>query len=65
MDYEHEYLKLRAKVREMLAAQKAYFKSRKDFQLLKKSKAIEKEVDDLVNPKNNEATQATFEWLAK
>lgn len=66
MEYsEIKYLKLSEKVRQMLAAQKAYFKSNKDFQLLKVSKAIEKEVDDMVNPKENRSQQASFEFLAR
>jgi len=51
------------KVRKMLAAQKAYFKSNKDIQLLKISKALEKEVDDIVNPKP--VSQAQLDFLAR
>lgn len=47
MKYEH----LVKKVNEMLDCQQAYFKSKKDFQLLKKSKAIKQEVRDICNPK--------------
>lgn len=65
MDAEMRYLHLAQKVRDMLAAQKAYFKSNKDFQLLKVSKAIEKQVDDLVNPKPNKVSQATLDLLAR
>lgn len=46
-----KYNKLVDKVKKMMAAQKAYFKSNKDFQLLRISKALEKEVEDMVNPK--------------
>ena len=52
------------KVKKMLAAQRAYFKSNKDIQLLKVSKALEREVDDIVNPKQKEQ-QSLFEYLAK
>ncbi len=55
---ELKYNKLAEKVRTMLAAQKAYFRSNKDFQLLKVSKEIEKEVDEMVNPKPQ--TQQSF-----
>lgn len=48
---ELKYNKLAEKVREMLAVQKAYFKSNKDFQILKRSKALEAELDEMVNPK--------------
>lgn len=65
MDSEIKYLKLAEKVRQMLAAQKAYFRSNKDFQLLKVSKAIEKEVDEMVNPKPNHTSQATLDFLAR
>lgn len=65
IDYQKKYEHLAGKVRDMLAAQKAYFKSNKDFHLLKKSKAIEKEVDDIVNPKTNPVSQATIDWLAR
>lgn len=49
--------------RKLLAAQRAYFKSNKDVQLLKKSKAIEKELDDFVNPKP--VSQAQLDFLAR
>lgn len=58
-----KYLQLADKVRKMLAAQKAYFRSNKDFQLLKVSKALETEVNDIVNPKPS--SQASIEWLGR
>jgi hypothetical protein len=62
-DYKLRYLKLAEKVRQMLAAQKAYFKSGKDYQMLMASKKLEKEVDEIVNPKPS--SQATIDWLAQ
>jgi hypothetical protein len=62
-DFQLRYMKLADLVRNMLAAQKAYFRSNKDMQLLKKSKALEAEVDAIVNPKP--AAQSTFDWLAQ
>jgi hypothetical protein len=58
--YDH----LSDKVRKMLAAQKAYFKSNKDIQLLKVSKALESEVNEIVNPKEKQQ-QSLFEYLAQ
>jgi hypothetical protein len=58
-----KYNNLADKVRKMLAAQKAYFKSNKDFQLLKVSKSLEAEVNDIVNPKPT--TQGTLDWLGQ
>jgi len=49
--------------RKLLAAQKAYFKSNKDHQLLMKSKAIERELDEFVNPKP--VSQAQLDFLAR
>jgi hypothetical protein len=49
--------------RKLLAAQRAYFKSNKDQQLLMKSKAIEKELDEFVNPKP--VTQAQLDFLGR
>lgn len=66
IDFKKKHDYLADKVRKMLAAQKAYFKSNKDFQLLKVSKALEKEVDDLVNPKPPEApTLFSEEFLGR
>lgn len=52
-------------VRDMIDAQQAYFKSNKDYQLLKVSKAIESEVKELVNPKPKKISQATIDWLGQ
>ena len=57
------YNKLAGLVREMLATQQLYFKSGKDFQLLKKSKALEAQVNDIVNPKPT--SQAQIDWLGQ
>lgn len=57
------YKHLSNKVRDMLSIQRAYFKSGKDVQLLRKSKAIEKEVDDIVNPKP--VAQGSMDFLAR
>ena len=57
------YNKLAGLVREMLATQQLYFKSNKDFQLLKKSKALEAQVNDIVNPKPT--SQAQIDWLGQ
>lgn len=65
MDPAIELLKLKAKVRDMLSAQQAYFKSGKDIQLLKVSKAIESEVKEMVSDKPNKVSQATMEFLAR
>lgn len=43
---EIELLRFKAKVKEMLDAQQAYFKSGKDRVLLEKSKKIEREVKE-------------------
>ena len=51
------------KVKEMMDCQQAYFKSNKDFQLLKKSKMLEAEIRDIINPKP--VKQQTFDWLAQ
>ena len=62
-DPEVKYNRLANNVRRMLAAQKAYFKSNKDIRLLKISKAIESEVDEIVNPKP--VSQSTIDWLGQ
>lgn len=62
-DQEIKYNRLADKVRKMLAAQQAYFKSNKDIRLLKISKAIEAEVNEMVNPKP--VSQTTIDWLGQ
>lgn len=59
-----QYNFLFEKVKKMLDAQQAYFKSNKDIQLLKVSKAIEKEVKDFIQPKQQQVSQGTIDWLA-
>lgn len=56
--YEH----LKKKVLEMLDTQQLYFKTR-DVQVLKKSKALESEVRELINPKKK--LQAELDWLGQ
>ncbi|HRN80182.1 MAG TPA: hypothetical protein PKY29_04310 [Ferruginibacter sp.] len=66
INYQTLYEQLKAKVKLMREAQQAYFRSNKDFTQLRKSKALEKEVDDLLSPpKRDTPTQATIDWLAK
>ena len=61
--FKLRYMQLAEKVRKMLEAQKAYFRSGKDIRLLKISKALEAEVDGLVNPKPT--SQAQIDWLGQ
>lgn len=61
-DFEYKYNALVNKVKIMLETQRAYFKTR-DPQKLRQAKALEKEVDELISPK--QANQAEFDWLAK
>ena len=60
LQIRHEHLK--KKVLEMLDTQQLYFKTR-DVQVLKKSKALESEVRELINPKKK--LQAELEWLGQ
>lgn len=60
---QQKYNRLAGRVRRMLAAQQAYFKSDKDPQLLREAKALEAEVNNIVNPKP--VSQAHYEWLAQ
>lgn len=64
-ELQRKYEHLKKKVGEMLDCQQAYFKSNKDFQLLKKSKGLEKEVRELINPKQTNQTELSFEFLAQ
>jgi hypothetical protein len=59
---QRQFESFKKKVKEMLECQQAYFKT-KDFQLLKKSKAMEKEVRDIITPK--QSSQATIDWLGQ
>ena len=65
MDYELAYMKLKAKVSDMLQAQQDYFKSNRDQALLKKSKAIEKEVREMINPKPTSQLFLSEEFLGR
>jgi len=58
-----KYNKLVEKVRMMLEAQQAYFKSNKNYFLLKTSKAIESEVNAMINPKPSSQTE--IDWLGQ
>lgn len=50
-ELELKYLKLKDKVRKMIAAQKDYFRSNHDKQKLMIAKNLEKEVIEMVDPK--------------
>lgn len=63
-DFKVKYEILAKKVTDMLDTQQAYFKSNKDIQLLKKSKALEADVRAFINPKTSEQT-SLFEFLAR
>lgn len=63
-DYKWRYEFLANKVRKLLEAQKMYYKSKKDIQLLKISKALEKEVTDIINPEQKQQ-QAYLDFLAR
>lgn len=62
---EKEYAAFKQRVKEMLEAQQAYFKRGKDIHLLKASKAIEKEVRDLITPPVVKVAQATMDFLGQ
>jgi len=58
-----KYKNLSDKVRKMLELQQSYFKSKKDWQIFKAAKAMEGEVDAIVNPKP--VSQAQMDFLAR
>lgn len=58
-----KYKKLSDKVLETLDCQQAYFKSNKDYQLLKKSKAVEAELREIIKPKP--VSLASIDWLGQ
>lgn len=67
IDFKEQYEALRLwadkfkkKVKEMRELQTEYFK-RRDNHVLIKSKQVEKEVDEMITPK--QSVQATLEWL--
>ena len=62
-EIELRYMKLKDKVRKMLEAQKAYFRSNHDKQKLMIAKSLEKEVTELVDPKPK--AQAEIDWLGQ
>lgn len=62
--YRLKYEQLQRKVKEWMEAQRLYYKSNKDHQLFRKSKAIEQEVEKLVNPGKQEL-QAKIDWLGQ
>jgi hypothetical protein len=64
-ELEIRYNLLSSKVKDLLDAQQAYFKSNKDFQLLRKSKALEQEVRNLITPKAKVQQGLPFEFLAQ
>lgn len=57
-----KYKRLSDKITEILDAQNLYFKT-KDFQLLRKSKVLETELRNTINPKPT--SQAEIEWLGQ
>jgi len=63
-EIELSYLHLKDKVRKMLAAQKEYFRSKGDKQKLMIAKSLEKEVTEMIDPKQK-AQQSLFEWLGQ
>ena len=61
-DFKIKYMRLSEKVKVMIATQKEYFRTKK-LSTLHKCKALEKEVDEMINPKPS--SQAKIEWLAQ
>jgi hypothetical protein len=64
-ELQREYDYFKKKVEEMLNTQQLYFKSNKDFELLKRSKGLEKEVRELIHPKPKQQGVLSFEFLAQ
>lgn len=62
-DLELDFAAFKKKVAEMLDCQQKYFKSNKDYQLLKTAKALEAEVRELITPKPVKVSQASMEFL--
>ena len=60
-DFKLKYVRLAEKVKLLLITQEDYFK-RKNIGALHKSKALEKEIKEMINPKPS--NQAMFDWLA-
>lgn len=64
-EIELSYMKLKDKVKKMLAAQKEYFRSKGDKQKLIIAKNLEKEVSEMVDPQPK-AQQSLFnDWLGQ
>lgn len=63
-ELQAKYNHFKSKVAEMLDAQQLYFKTR-DVQVLRKSKAIEAEVRDIITPKAVKQAQSEFNFLAR
>ena len=63
-DYKWRYEYLANKVRRMLEVQKMYYKSKKDIQLLKLTKALEREINEIINPEQKQQ-QAYLDFLAR
>lgn len=66
-ELQNKYDQLVAKVKMMLETQQQYFRSGKDPNILRKSKAIESEVRKMVNPVEvkKEQQQELFNWLGQ
>ncbi len=65
-DFKLKYEQLKAKVIEVQELQKLYWKSNKDLELLKRSKAAEAQLKEMVNPKPKPAiSQAQLDWLGQ
>ena len=63
-EIEISYMKLKDKVRKMLEAQAAYFRSAKDKQKLMIAKNLEKEVKEMIDPPQKQQ-QELFNWLGQ
>lgn len=61
------HMKFKDKVKKMLDAQQAYFKSNHDKQKLMIAKSLEKQVRDFIDPPppKVEAQQSLFDWLGQ
>lgn len=65
VDYKKKYELLESKIKAVLSAQEAYFKSNKDNNLLKVWKGREADLKEFMNPKQKKVSQALIEWLAQ
>lgn len=66
-ELQNKYDQLVDKVKLMLETQQQYFKSGKDINILRKSKAIEAQVKKMVYPEpaKKEQQQELFNWLGQ